>query len=232
MFQIPDCQSVFTNISFGSEQSLGFLVSFQVTLYKQKMNQLIIIAHPKKESFSQAIRTVLEKDFIKHGEPVKIRDLYEIKFNPVLTESELKYNKEGKICPDVLIEQSYISWADQLTIIYPLWWNAFPAILKGYIDRVLSNGFAFKISENGPEGLLRGKKVRIITTAGMTEKSLKKSNIYEGLKITQDHGVFEFCGMEVFDHLYVTEVSLLSEKEKQKELDKIISRVFEKKVSV
>lgn len=192
------------------------------------MNQLIIIAHPKKDSFSQIIKNELEKHFINRNDQVKIRDLYELKIDPVLTEGELKFNKEGNICPDILVEQNYISWADQLTIIYPLWWNAFPAILKGYIDRVFINGFAFKINGHGPVGLLKGKKVRLITTAGMTEESLKKSNIYEGLKITQDHGVFEFCGMEVVEHLYVTEITSLSEHEKQKALDKIIHKIFEK----
>lgn len=192
------------------------------------MNQLIIIAHPKKDSFSQIISSELEKRFIDRGDKVKIRDLYELKIDPVLTEGELKYNKEGKICPEILVEQNYISWADQITMIYPLWWNAFPAILKGYIDRVLINGFAFKINGHGPEGLLKGKKVRLITTAGMTEESLKQSNIYEGLKITQDHGVFEFCGMEVLEHLYVSEITSLSEAEKQKEMDKIIESVIER----
>ncbi len=190
------------------------------------MNQLIIIAHPKKDSFSQIISAELEQRFIDRGDTVKIRDLYELKIDPVLTEGELKYNKEGKICPDILVEQNYILWADQITMIYPLWWNAFPAILKGYIDRVFINGFAFKINGHGPEGLLKGKKVQLITTAGMTEESLKKSNIYEGLKITQDHGVFEFCGMEVLEHLYVTESTSLSEEEKQQALDKIIQEII------
>lgn len=189
------------------------------------MNQLIVIAHPKQDSFSQMIRNVLEKSYINRGDKLKVRDLYEIKFDPVLTEGELKYNKEGKTCPDVLVEQNYISWADQLTIIYPLWWNAFPAMLKGYIDRVFSNGFAFKINGQGPEGLLKGKKLRLITTAGMTEESLKKSNIYEGLKITQDQGVFEFCGMEVIDHFYIPEITSLSEKERQSELKKLMRKV-------
>jgi len=143
-----------------------------------------------------------------------------------MTKGELKYNKEGKTCPDIAGEQGFIFWADEITFIYPLWWNAFPAILKGYIDRVFTNGFAFKINGHGPEGLLKGKTVRLITTAGMTEESLTESNIYEGLKITQDHGVFQFCGMEVSDHLYVTGVTSLSEEEKKKEIDVLIESVF------
>ena len=193
------------------------------------MNHIIIIAHPKKDSFSHKVKAELEKEFINNQNVVKVRDLYEIDFKPVLTEGELKYNKGGNIYPDIAVEQSYIEWADELTFIYPLWWNAFPAILKGYIDRVFTNGFAFKINENGPEGLLKNKKVRLITTAGMKEKTLTESRIFEGLRITQEHGVFEFCGMDVLDHIYVTEVTSITKEQKEIELNNLLTKIFSNK---
>lgn len=189
------------------------------------MNQLIIIAHPRKDSFNYTILKSLTEMFEKKGDKVKVRDLYKIHFKPVLGFEELKYTKEGKICPDIAVEQNYIEWADDLTIIYPLWWNAFPAILKGYIDRVFTNGFAYKVTTEGPEGLLKGKRVRLITSAGMDEKSLKKSNVFESLKVTQDEGVFKFCGMEVTGHHYITESTTLSVKDKEEVLNQIINAV-------
>jgi len=186
------------------------------------MNQVIILAHPKQDSFSASITEQLQKEMIKQGDQVKIRDLYKMKFSPVLNEGELAYNKEGETCPDIAVEQNYLYWADEITVIYPLWWNAFPAILKGYIDRVFTNGFAFRITEKGPEGLLKGKKVKLITTAGMTEESLRNSGVYESLKVTQDEGVFEFCGMEVLDHVYIPEVTSLTEEKKQKIIEEIV----------
>jgi NAD(P)H dehydrogenase (quinone) len=192
------------------------------------MNQLIIIAHPKKDSFTQQLKSELVDQFYEQGDEVKVRDLYDLKFNPVLSAQELKFNKEGHLMSDVVVEQKNIRWADEITILYPLWWNAFPAILKGYIDRIFTNGFAFRINGNGPEGLLKEKGVRLITTAGMSEESLESSNVYEGLRITQDHGVFEFCGMEVIDHLYVTRVTSLSENEKQHAMEGVIEKIFEK----
>ncbi len=192
------------------------------------MNQLIIIAHPKKDSFSHKVKTELEKEFMNNQNAVKVRDLYDIDFKPILTESELKYNKEGNIRTDVVVEQSYIEWADKLTFIYPLWWNGFPAILKGYIDRVFINGFAFKINGNRPEGLLKNKKVRLITTAGMKEESLMKSRVFEGLKITQEHGLFQFCGMKVIDHLFVTNSASLTKEQKEDEMKNLIKKVLVK----
>jgi len=189
------------------------------------MNHLIIIAHPRKESLNYLIKDKLVDKYEQKGNQVKVRDLYSMHFRPILGYDELKYNKEGKVCPDIAIEQNYIEWADQLTFIYPLWWNAFPAILKGYIDRVFTNGFAFRISQNGPEGLLKCKKVRLITSAGMDEETLKRNNIFESLKVTQDIGVFEFCGMEVLDHEYITESTSLSEEKKFEIVDRLVEKV-------
>jgi len=201
------------------------------------MNQLIIIAHPRKDSFNYIIKEELVREFESRGDKVKVRDLYLNKFRPVLDFDELKYIKEGKTSPDIAVEQNYIEWSDQLIFIYPLWWNAFPGILKGYIDRVFTNGFAFKITGNGPEGMLKNKKVRLITSAGMDEASLKKANVFDSLTVTQDRGVFEFCGMEVVDHFYITESTTLTEKEKEEILETLIIKVgverigaFEKRV--
>ncbi|MDK2979269.1 MAG: hypothetical protein PWP52_1983 [Bacteroidales bacterium] len=189
------------------------------------MKHLIIIAHPRKDSLNYHIKNKIQAYAKKVGDEVEIRDLYKIKFMPVLDYEGLKYLKQGNVYPDILAEQSYISWADELTFIYPLWWDAFPAILKGYIDRVFTNGFAFKVTEKGIEGLLKGKRVRLITSAGMGEPSLKKNNVFESLKITQDQGVFEFCGMETIDHIYITESTQLSQDQKEDVINRIIHNI-------
>ena len=196
------------------------------------MNRLIIIAHPRKDSFNYIIKDNLLRYFEENGNQVKVRDLYELNFNPVLEIDEIRYINQSKVCPDVAVEQGYIEWADDITVIYPLWWNAFPAILKGYIDRVFTNGFAFRITPEGPEGMLKNKKVRLITSAGMSEESLKESGVFEGLKITQARGVFEFCGMEVLDHLYITESTSISEDDKERIVKSILEKVSGKAVKV
>ena len=189
------------------------------------MNHLIIIAHPRKDSLNYKVKDSIEDTFRAQGDKVKIRDLYSMNFSTVLGYEELKYLKEGNVCPDILVEQSYISWADELTFIYPLWWNAFPAILKGYIDRVFTHGFAFKVTDKGIEGLLKGKRVRLITSAGMDEQSLKDMDIFNSLKTTQDKGVFEFCGMETMDHIYITESTKLSHEQKEGVLNRLVHTI-------
>jgi NAD(P)H dehydrogenase (quinone) len=90
---------------------------------------------------------------------------------------------------------------------------------------VFTHGFAFKVTEKGIEGLLRGKRVRLITSAGMDEGSLKKMNIFESLKITQDQGVFEFCGMETIDHIYITESTKLNHEQKEGILNRLVHTI-------
>ncbi|MEJ1715164.1 NAD(P)H-dependent oxidoreductase, partial [Escherichia coli] len=76
----------------------------------------------------------------KKGHEVEVRDLYEMQFQPTLGRSEMI----GGIGEDVVVEQEYLKWADVITFIYPIWWTGLPAIMKGYIDRVFSYGFAYK----------------------------------------------------------------------------------------
>ena len=103
--------------------------------------------------------------------------------------------------------------------------ECFPRDPKRLIDRVFTNGFAYAVTSEGPKGLLNNKKVHLITSAGMDEESLKQSNVFDSLKVTQDEGVFKFCGMEVAGHHYITESTALSAEDKEKFLGKVINAV-------
>lgn len=92
------------------------------------------------------------------GHEVRVRDTYELNFNPVLGASDFISFSQGNTPEDIKEEQEHISWADSITFIYPVWWAGLPAILKGYVDRVFSHGFAYAYGENGIEKLLSGKK--------------------------------------------------------------------------
>lgn len=164
------------------------------------MKQLIIYAHPNPKSFNNAVKeTLLEVG--KENEIITVvRDLYSMNFDPVLKPSDIMCIKK-KQCPvDINEEHKHIEWADVLIFVFPLWWNSFPAILKGYIDRIFSYGFAYSYDKHGSHGLLTDKKVIIITTLGETDEVYRVSGLYEAVKITQDLGLFEFCGMEVLLH--------------------------------
>ncbi len=103
----------------------------------------------------------------KLGHQHRTCDLYRMGFNAVLSAEELA--ADGTSCPvstDVSLAQDDIRWADALTVIYPLWWLSMPAIMKGYIDRVFSRGFAYESHSGIVRGLLCGKSAVLITISG------------------------------------------------------------------
>jgi putative NADPH-quinone reductase len=124
---------------------------------------LIINGHPDNESFGFALAEAYKKGAVQSGGEVKIVNIRELKFNPNL---EFGYRKRTELEPDLLDAQEKIKWADHLVWIYPVWWGSVPAIMKGFLDRVLLPGFAFEKKENSPwwDKYLKGKTARIICT--------------------------------------------------------------------
>ena len=133
------------------------------TRLKLKNKILIINGHPDKESFSYAISEAYKKGALKSGATLKEIRIRDLDFNLNL---QFGYRKRTTLEPDLITAQEKIKWANHVVWIYPVWWGSFPAILKGFIDRVLLPGFAFQKRENSVwwDKLLTGKTARIIST--------------------------------------------------------------------
>lgn len=127
------------------------------------MNILIILGHPRKESFSEALANAYRLGVLNGGMNVKQINVSEMQFEPnVLTVSPRSQYLEE----DIKNAQNLISWADHIVFVYPTWWGTMPALLKAFLDRVLTPGFAFEDihgSDNWIK-LLKGKSAQIITT--------------------------------------------------------------------
>lgn len=161
------------------------------------MNHLIIYSHLNPGSFTKAIVDQVEKVAIEKGDDLKIIDLYGEKFNPVLEFPDIEHMFMGKDAPtDVKKYQEMVSWADHLTIVYPLWWGQMPAMLKGFIDRVFANGYAFSYGDNGPGGLLTGKTAQLYISTGSPDDYYEQTGMYNAQKRINDEGVFGFCGID------------------------------------
>lgn len=160
------------------------------------MNALIIYAHPNPFSFNHAIRQEVEELLKQKGYSIKVSDLYNLDFDPVLKSQDFLLLKSGSVADDVKAEQEKVAWASLLVVIHPIWWTGFPAILKGYFDRVFSNGFAFGFEGGTLKKLLDGKRAVVISTHGMPHE-LYDPAMYDAFRQTQDLGIFSFCGFEV-----------------------------------
>jgi NAD(P)H dehydrogenase (quinone) len=135
------------------------------------INALIIFAHPVLEgSFNGAVLASAQEALIKLQASFRVRPLVQQGFNPVINQDEMEGSFRGVVPADCIDEQIHISWADTLIFITPAWNFSIPAILKGYIDRVLMiPGFSLDMGPNGTDyqgGLLQGKRALVVQTLG------------------------------------------------------------------
>jgi len=124
---------------------------------------LIINGHPDKESFCFALAEHYKKGAVSSGATCKLINLIDLSFNPILIYG---YRKISVLEPDLIKVQQEILAANHLVFVYPTWWGTYPALLKGFFDRVFLPGFAFKYHKSDLfwDKLLKGKTARIITT--------------------------------------------------------------------
>ncbi|OOM79660.1 general stress protein 14 [Clostridium puniceum] len=193
------------------------------------MNHLIIFAHPNQKSFGKGIVDTLVKASKEKRANVNVRDLYEIKFDSILKPDDFVAFQSGKIPEDIATEQEHIKWADIITFVYPVWWASFPAILKGYVDRVFSYGFAYEYVDGAPNGLLKGKKALLFSTTGTPNEIYSANGTHNSMKQTVDQGIFNFSGIEEVNHTFFGAVPYVTDEIREdylKEVSKIVKEIL------
>ncbi len=185
------------------------------------MQYLIIYTHPNPASFNHAILETISGELKKKKKEFKVRDLYKIGFNPALSTKDLLAIQNGAVPTDIKKEQDYISKADTLIFIFPIWWSAMPAMLKGYIDRVFSLKFAYDITEDKVIGLLKGKKVFMVSTTGASRKDYEQMGAFKMMSMSIDMAIFRFSGMKVIRHKYFSSVPYVSQQDRKKMLNEL-----------
>ncbi len=179
------------------------------------MKHLIVYTHPNPGSFNHAILMAFVNELEQLDQELRVRDLYALGFDPVIKMSDYEAVARGEVPEDIRAEQGHILWADLITCIFPIFWAGLPAVLKGYIERVYSQGFAYRIGKAGFTGLLKGKKVVIINTTGGSLKLYESSGMLDSIRQSVDGGIFGFCAMEVVGHKFFMNVpgATLSQRE-------------------
>jgi len=167
------------------------------------MKHLIVVAHPHEASFTMSLARAYADELEKLGHETHTCDLYRLDFNPVLGPAELSGPAAGSPMPgDVRREQDHLRSAAAIAFIYPLWWASMPAIMKGYIDRVFSYGFAYDFKGGAMRGLLSGRKAVVITVSAAPLEEMRKSGDWDALQTLQDAHIFRTCGFDLIEHLH------------------------------
>ncbi|MCC9018797.1 MULTISPECIES: NAD(P)H-dependent oxidoreductase [Flavobacterium] len=176
------------------------------------MKNLIVYAHPNTGSLNHFFKQIIAERLEESGQEFVVRDLNAINFNPVLSLADMTGQRVGEIAGEVKIEQDFIAWADRIVFIYPIWWTGMPAIMKGYIDRVFSYGFAYRYDQGIQKGLLTGKKAIIINSHGKSNAEYESIGMDKALALTSDIGIFNYCGLDVQKHFYFDKADRASDE--------------------
>lgn len=161
------------------------------------MNISVILGHPRPGSFNHAIASTVKEVAEKNGHTVVLHDLCAEGFDPLLPAAEL--SKGAPLPPDVKTHIAEIRKADGIVIVHPNWWGQPPAVLKGWVDRVLRMGeaYEFRVGDNGegvPVGLLKARKALVFTTSN-TPKEREREVFGDPLEALWGKCVFPFCGV-------------------------------------
>jgi NAD(P)H dehydrogenase (quinone) len=162
------------------------------------MNKVLIVFYsPVKDSFTEKIALRLQTILERNKNEVVMRGLKSLHFNPVTSQEEIDLSKEGKYLDDVLIEQRYISEANHIFLVYPIYQLAMPAVMKGYVDRVFTQGFSYSFRDDGtvvPH--MGGKQISFFSPMGATLKyATEMGNIQAMNHIIKN--TFGFRGFEI-----------------------------------
>jgi NAD(P)H dehydrogenase (quinone) len=210
---------------------------------------LWLYAHPRRGSlndrlFQEGTATLAERY------TVSTSDLHAQGFDPVLSNEDLgdladtpgniaelagEAHTRGQLATDVSQEQAKLAEAELLVVQFPLWWYGMPAIMKGWFDRVLTNGFAYGdldpelgVPRRYGDGGLAGRRALIIVTAGEDARSIGPRGIsgdLESLLFPLTHGVLWYVGIEALDLHVVYDADGLDPVGVEREVERLRERL-------
>jgi NAD(P)H dehydrogenase (quinone) len=180
------------------------------------MNVLIVLAHPEPRSFNGAMFDTAVRELTAAGHTVATSDLYRMGFDPVsdrhnfttikdadflkLQVEESHASEVSGFAPEIEAELRKLEACDLLILQFPLGWFGMPAILKGWVDRVMAMGRTYGYGSIYRTGKFRGKRAMLSLTTGGPEEAYRKGGFngdIEGVLRPVQRGVLEFLGFDV-----------------------------------
>ncbi|AXF55727.1 NAD(P)H-dependent oxidoreductase [Salicibibacter kimchii] len=175
---------------------------------------LIVYMHPSKDSFNHAVLTAYREALQNLGKEVVVRDLYRLPFAPLLTQAEYEHSLSGRYADDIAKEHAYVERAEAITFLFPVWWGGFPAIGKGYVDRVLAYGFAFELENERPIPKMEGRPLGMIYTTG-APRDVWENGQKDWMEQLFKTAIVDFCGFKQIPPLHLGHAVLADESERE-----------------
>lgn len=160
----------------------------------------VLLAHPRSKSFNHALAAAVVAALTREGHVVRFHDLYAECFDPLLPFEEIR--KGGRVDPRVAEHCVEIAEAEGLVFVHPNWWGQPPAILKGWVDRVLRAGVGYEFPEDDPGegvplGLLKARTAVVLNTSN-TQPEREREVFGDPLETLWKNCILGFCGVRGF----------------------------------
>ncbi len=183
----------------------------------------VILAHPNDGSFNHAIARTVVAQLEANGYKVFFHDLYKEKFDPLLARDEIPQDAP---LPEVIKEHCReLTEAEGIIIVHPNWWGQPPALLKGWVDRVIRPGVAYEFLESNsgegvPKGLLKAKAAIVFNTSNTAAE--REQNVFgDPLEAIWKNCIFGLCGIKKFHRRMFGVIVTSTEKQRRDWLDEV-----------
>lgn len=188
----------------------------------------VILAHPNPGSFNHAIGAAVIQALGENRHDIVYHDLYTERFNPVLPFEEIP--RGALLDPVIQAHCAEIAAAEGIVVIHPDWWGQPPAILKGWVDRVLRPGVAYRFLEGDrgegvPVGLLRAKAALVFNTSN-TPRGREMEAFGDPLERLWKDCIFSLCGVPVIHRRMFSVVVTSTDDERRRWLEEVESTVL------
>jgi putative NADPH-quinone reductase len=193
------------------------------------MKVLVILGHPNPGSFNHAIAATVRQTLAEQGHEVRFHDLYAEQFDPLMTAAELA--RDAVLPPEIERHCREAGEADGMVVIHPNWWSQPPAIVRGWTDRALRTGRAYRFVPDGrggakSEGLLKARVGMVFNTAN-TPQEKEEALFGDPLETLWRKVVFGLCGVETVYRRNFSPVIVSSPEQRQQWLEEVRAAVVQ-----
>lgn len=173
------------------------------------MKLLTVYAHPFRDKYPGTVMDAFLRPFQDEGHEIDILDLHAEGFDPRFTAEDHAHFWGGPLPAEIALMHRRVERADRLAFVYPVYWWGMPALMKGWIERVFTGGWAYQfgagVDDRGkapPTALLGNRPTVLIGIAGSTAATYAKYRYDEAMRTQIDVGTFAYCGVrDVQSHL-------------------------------
>jgi NAD(P)H dehydrogenase (quinone) len=173
------------------------------------MNVLTVFSHPFTDKYPAAVMNAFHEPFLEAGYDIDVLDLHRENFDPRFTADDHAHFWGSNVPEEIASMHRRVEKADRLAFVFPVYWWSMPAMMKGWIERVFTGGWAYQFGDgvddrgkHPPTSLLGNVPTTLIGIAGASQRTYEKYGYAQAMRTQIDVGIFAYCGItDVESHL-------------------------------